>query len=547
MKKAAWKKGVSSTEIGILIAISVAVVTLGTMIFYNNIKNTTLNSNMRQSFGGGSSANYTAENRDYAASQIDVQTMGAQGLEMMRRKANNMAIELIEATNPEKKANDIAYLSKAIEIITGETHICTYMKEDSEKHCNKFSQYKYVTTLGNALTIVTHNSIDMPDNSTLIDNGTKETCNGGPLSCMPNNNPPGPLPLGSSVVNAIAASVYKDSEGYPTATRAEKIDAIIELTKAVYYDIDKNVALIDIGLEGTTKNPTDTISDEKIRMYLNGLEERMHSFFNDCISEFGGLPDADCSNGNFSVKASDRNYFNNWLSNLSSSLSSSSLTKEEVADIINEAFKDEEIKRIIQSDTKNRAIEEDDVFGPKSASTITNELCEYAGGTACVYEVAEASHTANTVAQNPFLKGCYNFYNNIIEGVKDTFENIGGHYVEAAVQVAQDFVQTADEIFDVWQTDEPTVDKVIDSAEKTNEFIVDVRDIAHSSLTEAKDVVSDVYSDRPIVKTIANAALTVVDVSIQAATYVAQAAVKVVETGAKVVKAIGGFFKKLFG
>ena len=94
--------------------------------------------------------------------------------------------------------------------------------------------------------------------------------------------------------------------------------------------------------------------------------------------------------------------------------------------------------------------------------------------------------------------------------------------------------------------------------EKTNDLIVDVREIAHNSLSEAKDVISDVYADKPVTKFVANAALTVVDASIQAATYVAQAAVKVVEVVSvatatvvggvvKAAKAVGGFFKKLFG
>lgn len=579
MKKTAWK-GASSTEIAILIGISVVVVALGTMIFYNNIRNATLNTNMRQSFDGGSTANYTAENRDYANSQIEVQTMGAQGLEMMRRKANNMALELIESTNAETKANDIAYLAKALEIMTGETHICTKMTKDTDKHCLDFSSnYQYVTTLGSSLTItmgnIQNNAGRLGDSA----KAEKKECNEDALSCTSKavtshetipEPPAGPLTLKPNVINAIATTVYKDAKDYPTATNAEKIEAIIALTKAVYGDIDKNVALVDIDVKDLITSPTDDISSgtssvitnakDLTLFYLDKLNARMDFFYTQCeFNPVSGMPkDSACNNGKFnnSITSDEYNNFKVWYNELLNNVQKSNGTKEELAEILNNALANQNVVNTIEKDTLNRAIDDDETFTSKSASTVINDLIVNLFGkgsksdgfaTPGTLKVQESSVTANRVANSEFWSGCYDLYTDIIDFVSDKFKNIGSYFARTAGEAAQDFVQTADEIHEIWQSDEPTVDKIIDTTEKTNDLIVDVREIAHNSLSDAKDVVSDVYADKPVVKTIANAALTVVDVTVQAVTYVAQAAVKVVETGAKVVKAIGGFFKKLFG
>lgn len=131
-----------STELAISITLVVAAlfVTLG--LFGGNLKEMVSRGNFQRFFLGSDKTTYSAFNRDYSDSAIESIMTGEQGLEVIRRKANNMAHYLInEGINAKKTnltgkdSNSIYYLGLVIKAIVGEPHICVIMKKDSDANC----------------------------------------------------------------------------------------------------------------------------------------------------------------------------------------------------------------------------------------------------------------------------------------------------------------------------------------------------------------------------------------------------------------------------
>lgn len=149
MFKIRGMQGSISTEVVVGIALSAVVLFVALGLFSENLSDMVSASNLKNIFEGGNRTNFAYFNRDYSDSQVDVQLVGEQGLEMLRRKANNLALELIEkpsfsSSNP--NASSIAYLALVIQAMSGEPDICVYMKKDSVKHCNEDSigGYSYI-------------------------------------------------------------------------------------------------------------------------------------------------------------------------------------------------------------------------------------------------------------------------------------------------------------------------------------------------------------------------------------------------------------------
>lgn len=125
-----------STEVAVGIALAAIVVVVAIALFNDNLSQMITNTNLVNMFNGnGDKTSFSSFNRDYKDSQINVQIMGEQGLSMLRRKANNKALELIDQ-GASQNSSGIAYLATAIKAITGEPHICKYMKENSDEHCD---------------------------------------------------------------------------------------------------------------------------------------------------------------------------------------------------------------------------------------------------------------------------------------------------------------------------------------------------------------------------------------------------------------------------
>lgn len=131
------KSAMITTELAITLGLAVVVAVIAIGMFNENIKEMISSGNFQNFFNndGGKTA-YSAFNRDYTDSQINVQIMGAQGLEMLRQKANNKVLDLASTNPTATDSNSVGYLILAIESIVGEPDICVRMKKESKKTCN---------------------------------------------------------------------------------------------------------------------------------------------------------------------------------------------------------------------------------------------------------------------------------------------------------------------------------------------------------------------------------------------------------------------------
>lgn len=170
------KVGAITIEVAIGIALAVIVLIIAIGLFNENLSNMLTGSNIKNMFLNGNKTTYGSFNRDYTDSQINVQIMGEQGLDMLRRIANNRAITQIEALYngsdmTVKNNSSIGYLVLAINAIVGSPDICVFMKKDSNKECDQdnIGGYNYkVTSNGSGFTIrkVMNNSTPGTGNTT---------------------------------------------------------------------------------------------------------------------------------------------------------------------------------------------------------------------------------------------------------------------------------------------------------------------------------------------------------------------------------------------
>lgn len=139
MKKSNIKPGMVTTELAISIALAIVVLIVVVGLFNDNLSSMVASSKLSNLFNGDSSkTEFSNFNSDYTDSQINVQITGEQGLQQLRRIANNKAIALIE--NPFSPANSngdsIGYLALVIKSIVGSPDICVNMDKDSDKYCD---------------------------------------------------------------------------------------------------------------------------------------------------------------------------------------------------------------------------------------------------------------------------------------------------------------------------------------------------------------------------------------------------------------------------
>lgn len=133
------KAGMITTEVAIGIGLAVVVLFVAIGLFNENISAMVLNSSLAKFFNSGEKTTYSSLNRDYSASQVNVQIMGEQGLGMLRQRANNKSIDIInqDFSSGNTDGSSIAYLALSIQVLAGEPHTCVYMKKDSNKPCNQ--------------------------------------------------------------------------------------------------------------------------------------------------------------------------------------------------------------------------------------------------------------------------------------------------------------------------------------------------------------------------------------------------------------------------
>lgn len=159
--KGKQKLGAITTEVAIGLGLSIVVLIVVIGLFGENLSNIITNSGISNMFDNTNKTTYNSFNRDYTASQINVQLVGEQGLAMLRNIANNKAITQIDkffdgSDTSVTNKNSIGYLAIVINAIVGSPDICVYMKKDSDKTCDKdnIGGYLYKVVLnGNTLTI----------------------------------------------------------------------------------------------------------------------------------------------------------------------------------------------------------------------------------------------------------------------------------------------------------------------------------------------------------------------------------------------------------
>lgn len=247
-----------STEVAIGMAVAIVALFVVLGIFGDNLSSIVANSNIGNVFkNNDSETEYASYDRDYSDSQVNVQIMGEQGLEMLRRKANNKAIEIIEESfsNSNPNGNSIAYLSTAIRIITGNPSICTYMKKDSDKHCDDFGQYNYDIGISSAQ--ITVKRLAMTDES-----GNKR----GAATVQ--------VKVDSLVSSVLAAvNIVLDKDGYNSASISQKYKDIQTITEKLISKIRPDAILLRLAATFNstsngplTQNP-DIMSGELEKIY----------------------------------------------------------------------------------------------------------------------------------------------------------------------------------------------------------------------------------------------------------------------------------------
>lgn len=145
----------ATTELAIGVGIAVIVAIFAISLVGNNLSNFT-KSGIMNFFKAENKTQYSGVFTDYADSQINVQITGAQGLEMIRQKANNKALALLAGSgfsNDNPNGNILAYYAKVVEILSGEPDFCSYMTKGSMLHCDEIGSYEYDVSVSGALTI----------------------------------------------------------------------------------------------------------------------------------------------------------------------------------------------------------------------------------------------------------------------------------------------------------------------------------------------------------------------------------------------------------
>lgn len=139
MLKSRRRSGAVTTEVAVGIGLAVVVLFVAIGLFNDNISAMISNSSIANIFNSGGKTTYSSFNRDYSDSQVNVQIMGEQGLGMLRQRANNKSIDIInqDFSSGNTDGSSIAYLALSIQILSGEPHTCVYMKKDSNKPCNQ--------------------------------------------------------------------------------------------------------------------------------------------------------------------------------------------------------------------------------------------------------------------------------------------------------------------------------------------------------------------------------------------------------------------------
>lgn len=360
MFKSKSKPGMAMTEVAIGITLAVVAVFVAIGLFNDNLSGMAISSNLSNFFKGNDTKTYfTSFNRDYSDSQINVQIMGEQGLQMLRRKANNLAIDQINSafhtSNPDVSAinaNSIGYLALAIKAIVGSPDICVYMKKDSDKFCNedKIGGYNYKINSGSST--LTINKVDTVGNSL----GETRV-----------------LTVGNEASGIFSNAVVDTTNGRSTLNEDEKYKFINDLsTKAEPYVYRHVILIRSTDTFTSAKNAMDSAS--ALTNILSSLKTSLQKAHNDCTTKVFGvdfniaIPEPFTPSGctrpleHGTKKGSNIGFVNNdeldefdsWAQVVSGNINASD--NKDAAEMINKFLQNENINRMIeifQNDHRN--------------------------------------------------------------------------------------------------------------------------------------------------------------------------------------------------
>lgn len=247
-----------TVELGVSLVLIVVVLFVVIGLFNDNIKTMIGSSNFSRIFSGnGLKTWFQSFNRNYDDSQIYVQIMGEQGLEMLRKKANNSDESIIENALPSgnlsgKNANTVAYLSQVIHIIMSNYEVCNKIKIQSTAKCADITGLKYNIALnGNQVTITDKSGTNLFPNAQIIVKGVS------------------------------APSISSD------ANPQDKLSALQELTKSYGNDINSSDALTrDIStFSSSASNVNGKLIEDELGALLGSLINSLSAAHDDCYPD----------------------------------------------------------------------------------------------------------------------------------------------------------------------------------------------------------------------------------------------------------------------
>lgn len=340
-----WKNrrasGMVSTEVAISIGLTVAVLFIVLGLFSDNLKAMVTQSNVKSFFEGNDSKTfYSSFNRNYSNSVVETQMVGEQGLEQMRKRANNKAIEKIESpfSDSNANANTIGYLAIAIQSMVGEPHVCTYMKKNSKKVCDKIDTeigYKYnIKFNGDGVTI---SSVDASGNSVsktirlYYTESSVASLLGGGTSQGSTDETQYDFIKGLT----IALKPFVDSDALlvniidyfttGSAQAAEKTQGATAVLKRMFIDLPNTLDDAHNTCYGSLAKDIKRELD-----YLAGKKSKLNKIGNDCAPN---------------ISEDKAEYVNNWIKSVESRVNS--YTGSDTAGLINEILSDGQLSTVI--------------------------------------------------------------------------------------------------------------------------------------------------------------------------------------------------------
>lgn len=328
------KSGMITVELAVSLVLVVVALFVALGLFSDNLKVMFTSGNFKNIFNKDNKV-YTMYSRDYASSQISVQVMGEQGLQMLRKTANNTALSLIPGNLPEGVPTvvpsnpNLAYLASIIQVLVGDPSICVYMNRDSRRRCNspEIGGFKYnipyVSASNNALTITKVKS----ENAM---NPSYSGPNGGVQSGYPD-------PTSSALSSTDISNMYSSLEGVSGRYASSTSNSVASLTDAIKKNksaFDSLIASVGNGpkLWKTKAASTNQPLKAALIVFLNSVKQSVDNAKDDC--SLWDVISGDCT----TIGSDDKTNFNNWFTPVIADFNKVSGTPQDTMNFVTNKF-----------------------------------------------------------------------------------------------------------------------------------------------------------------------------------------------------------------